>query len=187
MNKQQELDKIAKEIELCNICKIDTIGKPVPGEGNPDADIVFMGEAPGKQEAKTGRPFIGRSGQLLRKNIRAIGLEETDVFITSPVKYLPQRGTPTPTEVAHSLTHTLKQLQVIQPKIIILLGATAALAMFGEKLPILKRHGELIKKGNWTYYLTLHPAAAIRFQKFMSLFEKDFQELKKILEQMNLI
>src|SRR5581483_12509208 len=93
--KQKALDKIAKEIENCQVCQEDKIGIAVPGEGDPDADIVFLGEAPGKQEAQTGRPFIGRSGKLLRIVIKDAGIKEEDVYITSAVKYLPKRGTPT--------------------------------------------------------------------------------------------
>lgn len=182
MNKQHELDKIAKDIERCQVCKIGKIGKAVPGEGNPDADIVFMGEAPGKQEANSGRPFIGRSGQLLRKNIRAIGLDENDVFITSPVKYLPLRGTPTTEDIVHGLIHTNKQLAVIQPKIIVLLGSTASFAVLGEKISVMKRHGEILKKDNRTYFLTIHPAAAIRFVKFKSVFETDFKKIKELFK-----
>ena len=92
----------------------------MPGEGNPDAHIIFLGEAPGKNEAATGRPFIGRSGQLLRKMIRSLGLKESDVFITRPVKYLPDRGTPSKEQIAHGRTHLTKQLTVINPKIIVL-------------------------------------------------------------------
>ena len=82
VTKQLQLDQIASEIDNCKICKKDKIGVAVPGEGNPDADIVFIGEAPGKQEAVNGRPFIGRSGQLLRNLIREIGLDDIkDVYI----------------------------------------------------------------------------------------------------------
>src|SRR6185436_1920234 len=124
-SKQLELDKIAQEIEDCEECKLDKIGLAVPGEGNPDADIVFLGEAPGKKEAESGRPFIGRSGQLLRNLIRETGLKEEAVFITSPVKYLPKRGTPTTKEIAHGKTHLDEQLMVIDPEIIVLLGSVA--------------------------------------------------------------
>jgi DNA polymerase len=117
MNKQEELDKIAKEIDSCDACKVGKIGVAVPGEGNPDAQVVFIGEAPGKNEAKTGKPFIGRSGNLLRKMIQSIGLDDLqDVYITSPVKYLPERGTPTPPEIAHGREHLMKQLAVIERK-----------------------------------------------------------------------
>ena len=132
MNKLKELEKIAKEIENCKICKVGKSGKAVPGEGNPDADIVFLGKAPGKQEAIVGRPFIGRSGKLLRSLIVDAGLKEEDVYITSPVKYLPDRGMPTSEDISHGRTHLVKQLDIIKPKIIVLLGRVAAEGVLGD-------------------------------------------------------
>src|SRR5689334_19698496 len=113
MNKQKELDKVAKEIESCRICKIGKSGKAVVGEGSPDAEIVFIGEAPGKNEAIAGRPFIGRSGKYLRSQIASVGLKESEVYITSPVKYLPDRGTPTSVDIRHGKIHLDKQLAII--------------------------------------------------------------------------
>ncbi len=95
------LQKIADEIANCKICQKDKIGLPVPGEGNADADIIFLGEAPGKKEALTGQPFIGPAGKVLRGLIKEVGLKDENVFITSPVKYLPKYVTPTPEDVAH--------------------------------------------------------------------------------------
>ena len=118
MNKQAELDKISRDIENCITCKIGKHGKAVPGEGNPDADIMFVGEAPGRNEAEIGRPFIGRSGKLLRKLINEAGLAESEVYITSPVKYLPDYVTPKPSDIAHGKTHFDKQVEVIDPKIL---------------------------------------------------------------------
>lgn len=181
MNKQELLDKIAREIEKCRLCHIGTSGKPVPGEGNPDADIVFMGEAPGREEAKTGRPFVGRSGKLLRSMIKEIGLNEKDVFITSPVKLLPNRGTPTKDDIKHGITHTDKQLSVIDPKIIVLLGKTAYYAFFQGSMPILKDHGKIFEKDNRRFMATIHPAAVLRFPKFREILVSDFQKLKKII------
>ncbi len=183
MDKQVELDKISKEIEKCEVCKVGKSGKAVPGEGSPDAKIVFIGEAPGKEEAKTGRPFVGRSGKLLRSLIRSIGLKEEDVYITSPVKYLPDRGTPTDKDIEHGKKYLERQLNIIKPKIIVLLGSVAAQAVLGEKLPILKDHGKAIKKGDQIIFITLHPAAAIRFQKFNQLLTEDFEKLKKIIKE----
>ncbi len=181
MTKQKELEKIAKEIENCEVCKIDKIGVAVPGEGNPDADIVFLGEAPGKTEAKTGRPFVGRSGKLLRSLINEVGLEEENVYITSPVKYLPSYGTPKPSDIKHGKVHLQQQIDIINPKLIVLLGNTAAKAMLDQPISLLKDHGNIIEQGGMKYYLTLHPAAAIRFVKFKKLLLADFQKLKKLI------
>ncbi len=183
MDKEARLAKIAREIERCAECKKGKSGKAVPGEGNPDADIVFLGEAPGRTEAATGRPFVGRSGQLLRKLIRESGLEEKDVYITSPVKYLPDRGTPTKKDIAHGRMHLHKQLAVIEPKIIVLLGATASYAMLGRVVPIMKEHGTLIRQMGRTYIVTLHPAAILRFPKYASLMLADFEKLKDLLRR----
>lgn len=160
----------------------------MPGEGNPDADIVFIGEAPGKTEAKTGRPFVGRSGQLLRSLIREAGLKEEDVFITSPVKYLPAGrhglpgGTPKPSDIVHGREHLMKQFAVIQPKVIVLLGNVAAQGVLGEKFPVTQVHGKIIEREGRRYLLTFHPAAALRFPiKFKELLKADFVRLKEIL------
>jgi len=184
VTKQLQLDEIAREIDNCKICKKDKIGVAVSGEGNPDADIVFIGEAPGKQEAVSGRPFIGRSGQLLRKMIREIGLDDiNDVYITSPVKYLPERGTPTSEDIAHGRIHLLKQFAVIQPKFVVLLGRVAAEGVLQKKVFVTKERGEIIEeKDGIKYFLTYHPAAVLRFpSKFKAGMIEDFQKVKKLL------
>jgi DNA polymerase len=179
---KQDLKKIAKEIENCSICKIGKSGKAVVGEGSENADIVFIGEAPGKNEALTGRPFIGRSGKYLRAQIVSIDLKESEVYITSPVKYLPDRGTPTSEDIAHGKTHLDKQLAVIKPKIVVLLGRVAAEGVLGRKIQVMKDHGKIIEKKNGIkYFLTLHPAAVMRFQKNKPFFESDFKTLKTLL------
>jgi uracil-DNA glycosylase family 4 len=183
MDKQQTLDQIANEIQKCKICKVGKSGKPVPGEGNPDSKIIFTGEAPGRQEAEIGRPFIGRSGQLLRGLIREIGLKEEEIYITSPVKYLPDRGTPTSEDIAHGRIHLMKQFAAIQPKIVVLLGRVAAEGVLERKVAVSKEHGEIISEENGIkYYLTFHPAAALRFpNKFKPLLQKDFKKLKELI------
>ncbi len=181
MTKSQELEKIAHQIALCRQCRRGTSGKAVAGEGNPDADIVFLGEAPGKNEAREGRPFIGRSGQLLRKLIREVGLQEAEVFITSPVKYLPDRGTPTKKDIQHGRTHLAKQLEVIEPTIIVLLGAPASYVMLERVVPIMKEHGKVIEKDGRKFVVTLHPAAVLRFPKYAPLMKEDFKKLKKLI------
>lgn len=180
MNKQRELRKIEEEIKECTDCQKDKIGKPVVGEGNPNADIVFIGEAPGKLEAKTGRPFIGRSGKYLRQTIREIGLDEKDVYITSPVKYLPKRGTPTNEEIEHGKKHLERQLEIIDPKVIVLMGSVAALGVLGEKIKVLKKHGEIMERNGKKYLITFHPAYAIRFDRKKGQFKKDFQKIREL-------
>lgn len=181
MDRAKRLRKIDHEIEKCPICPIGKSGKPVPGEGNPNAKVVFIGEAPGKQEAVTGRPFVGRSGKFLRSQIRESGLSEDEVYITSPVKYLPNRGTPTPGDIAHGKTHLDRQLEVIDPEIIVLLGRVACEGVLGEFVSVTTEHGTIRKKGGKKYFITYHPSAAIRFTKIQELFKQDFQKLRKVI------
>lgn len=183
MKKKDDMQKVARKIENCKVCKVGKSGKAVVGEGSLDAQVVFIGEAPGKNEAIVGRPFIGRSGKLLRFMITSIGLLESEVYITSPVKYLPDRGTPTSLDIKHGREHLMKQLEIIKPKIVVLLGRVAAEGVLEKKVFVVKEHGEIIEeKGGVKYFLILHPAAVLRFPgKYKLEFEKDFKKLKNIL------
>lgn len=180
--KREALDAIALQISQCRVCKKDKIGVAVPGEGNPDADIVFIGEAPGKEEAKTGRPFIGRAGKLLRSLINEVGLKEKDVYITSPVKYLPKHVTPTPAEVAHGRKHLMMQFAIIEPKVVVLLGRVAALAVLKQNISVAKEHGTIVEKDNIKYLLAYHPAAPLYAPKVKAEIIKDFLQLKQLVK-----
>ncbi len=153
----------------------------VPGEGNPDARVVFIGEAPGKEEAKVGRPFVGRSGRFLRQTIKAIGLAEDDIFITSPGHYLPLRGTPSKGTIVHGREHLFKQLKIIKPQIIVLLGTSACLAVLDRKVETAKEHGTILERNGTRLLLTFHPAYAMRFPEGKEGFLRDFQKLKRLL------
>lgn len=184
MNKKEKLEKIAARIKRCPLCRNWGTGKAVPGEGSPDAQIVFIGEAPGKEEARTGRPFVGRSGKLLRETIRGIGLKEDEVFITSPVHYLPPRGAPSKESIAHGLTHLIKQLSVIEPEIIVLLGNTAGLALLDRAVNATREHGSVVRSNDRTYFITFHPAYALRFTGPRALFIRDFNSLGRLIKKL---
>jgi DNA polymerase len=182
------LEKVNNKILTCKICPVGKSGKVVVGEGSPDADVVFIGEAPGKKEAETGRPFIGRSGQLLRKLIQDSGFKEEEVYITSPVKYLPDRGTPTSKDIAHGRVHLLKQLEVISPKLVVLLGRVAAEGVLQKKVFVSEDHGKVIEERHLPagrqvkYFLTYHPAAVLRFpNKFKKAIVEDFEKIQKLI------
>lgn len=174
------LKAIAEEIKRCRECKKGKSGLPVPGKGSPRAKVMFVGEAPGRREAKTGRPFVGGSGKLLTQFLTAIGIERKDVFITSPVKYYPGQRTPTNHEIQHGKIHLLKQINAIKPKLIVLLGNIAHKALIGD-VRVSERHGKTSKKNGTRYFSTFHPAAAMRFPKIKRLMRQDFQRLKKLL------
>jgi uracil-DNA glycosylase len=170
MNKKKELEKISIQISNCRICKRNKIGLPVPGEGNPNAKLMFIGEAPGK------------NGKYLRSLIQGIGLDDVkDVYITSPVKFLPKHGTPTPAEIAHGRIHLFEQIKIINPKIMVLMGSVAALGVLQEKIPTMLNHGRIIERDRRKYFLTIHPAAAIRFFKFRKVIESDFRKLRRLI------
>lgn len=179
--KQEKLEEIAKEIESCKICKTNKHGKAVPGEGNADAEVIFVGEAPGKLEAESGRPFIGRSGKLLRKMIIESGLKESDVYITSPVKYLPDYITPTSQDILHGRIHFDEQVDVINPSLIVLLGRVASEAVLGRKISVVAEHGKVIHENNRNMFVTVHPAAALRFTKMREILNEDFKVLKRTI------
>ncbi len=181
MDKLRSLRKIAYEIARCRLCKRGGTGKAVPGEGNPDARVVFIGEAPGKEEARVGRPFVGRSGKFLRQAMQDIGLSGNEVFITSPGHYLPLRGTPSKETIIHGREHLFQQLKIINPEMIVLLGTTACLAMLDRKAEIANEHGTVIKRDGRRFLITFHPAHAMRFPGGKKGFLLDFQKLKRLL------
>jgi DNA polymerase len=160
------------------------VGKRVVGEGNPNAAIVFVGEAPGRFEARVGRPFMGRAGQWLRRAIRQIGLDDAAVYLTNVIAYRPISGKPSPAQIAHSRTHLLQQLDVINPRIVVLLGNTACLGALEEQVHARKRHGRLVERGGRTYLITCHPSAAARFPVIRRAVQRDFQKLKRLVAQL---
>lgn len=184
MNKQAAaLAKIAAEIAVCKKCKQKKIGVAVPGEGHANAEVVFVGEAPGKNEAVSGRPFIGRAGKLLRALIAEAGLSDEEVFITSAVKYLPEYVTPTLADIEHGRTHLFAQLDIIKPKIIVLLGNTATVALLDQKIQIAKAHGSIIEQAGRKYLVAYHPAAPLYSPRLRLEIAKDFATLKTLIKK----
>jgi DNA polymerase len=183
MNKENALYKISQEIARCPLCKKGGSGKVVPGEGNSDARVVFIGEAPGKEEARVGRPFVGRSGKFLRQIIQHIGLREDEIFITSPGHYLPLRGKPSKEVIIHARDHLFKQLSIIDPAVVVLLGSTACLAILDRNIEIVREHGTILYVHGRAHLITFHPAYAMRFPEGKRRFLHDFQKLKKLLSR----
>lgn len=133
-----ELAHLASEIAACQKCVLgSTRLNPVPGEGNPSAELVFVGEGPGADEDAQGRPFVGRSGQLLEKIIAAMGLSRSDVYICNIVKCRPpENREPRPEEIISCLPFLNRQLHLIKPKIIVCLGAPATRTLLKTNQPI---------------------------------------------------
>lgn len=112
-----------------------------------------------------------------------IGLREQDVFITSPVHYLPLRGTPTKAAIVHGRGHLFRQIETIDPKIVVLLGNTACIAMLDTKQELSREHGTIVRKDGRIYFITFHPAFAMRFPEGKAKFIKDFAKLKRLIKR----
>jgi len=165
-----ELVKLAKEAASCTRCEPgQSRAKLVPGEGDPKTRLVFVGEAPGADEDAQGRPFVGRSGKLLEKIINAMGFMRQDVYICNILKCRPPKNRPPkPEEIELCLPLLHKQLEIIQPEIIVALGASAAHTLLKTKTPIGQLRGQFhdfyISEGADPIKLmpTYHPAYLLR-------------------------
>ena len=156
------------------------------GEGNPDADIMFIGEGPGGDEDALGRPFVGRAGQLLEKAINALGWTRNDVYIGNVVKCRPPNNrTPLPEEVDACIGWIRNQTALIRQKIIVCLGSTAARAVISDEIRITAARGKWIKKGSFLIMPTFHPAALLRDESKKQLFWDDLKEVKRKCEELN--
>lgn len=153
------------------------------GEGSARAKIFFIGEAPGLKEDQEGRPFVGRSGQLLTKNLKEIGLEREDVYITNIVKRRPpENRDPSPLEIAKYEPYLQKQIEIIKPKIIVTLGRFA-LNFFLPEAKITSSQGKTFLVDSRVIMPMFHPAAALRSTKTMKEFKKGFLKLKNLTKQ----
>jgi len=159
------------EVQRCANCRLaPSRTHTVFGEGNPDADLVFIGEGPGQEEDRTGRPFVGRAGELLTKMIRAMGLTRQDVFICNMVKCRPpQNRAPMPDEVEACWDYLIRQLQILQPKAIVTLGNPATKGLLNTRTGITRLRGTWQKLPDIGEGLegtpvmpTFHPAYVLR-------------------------
>ncbi len=179
--KEKQLKEIDREIQQCKKCDLYKSRKQaVLGEGNPDSPLVFIGEAPGGDEDKLGRPFVGRAGKLLTKLIESAGHKREEFYITNICKCRPPNNrTPTPWEMEACFPYLEKQLHIIQPKVLCLLGATAARAFLKRNVAITKERGSIINWKGKLLYLTYHPAYVLRNPAAeITLFE----DIKKAIE-----
>lgn len=162
-SKSAQLEQIKADILDQNVCPnlAETATQLVMGDGNPDADIVFIGEAPGKKEDEQGLPFIGASGRFLDVMLEAAGMVRSGVFITSIVKYRPPNNRdPSQVEKDAFWPYLVRQLEIIQPKVIITLGRHS-MEYFLPGAKISEIHGEPQKVGEWLIIPLYHPAAAL--------------------------
>jgi len=184
--KQIALDKLAKQIASCRACALcEAATQAVPGEGNPDADVLIIGEGPGKAEDLSGRPFVGRAGKLLDEMLESIGWQRADVFISNVVKHRPpDNRDPKPAEVQACWGFLAKQIEIIQPRLIVTLGRHSMHRFFPE-LKIGEAHGQLIRRDDGQHFLPLyHPAAALYSPSQKELHLADFAKIPAILKKL---
>ncbi|GIK66049.1 MAG: uracil-DNA glycosylase [Chloroflexota bacterium] len=183
--RQTAMEKIASEVRVCPKCPLSkSRTKAVPGDGPVNAEIMFVGEAPGFHEDQQGLPFVGASGKYLEQLLELIGLTRKDVFITNIVRCRPpQNRDPERLEIETCEPYLDQQIALIQPRIIATLGRYS-MAKFFPDGKISKIHGVPKKEDGRIYYPLFHPAAVLRNPALREPMEEDFKRMKKLLEEL---
>lgn len=178
------LEKVAAEVVGCPLCKLARTRKnAVPGEGQLAARVMFVGEAPGRSEDEKGRPFVGAAGRILDEMLARAGIPRSQVFITNVVKCRPPGNrVPEEDEVAACRPYLDRQVALIRPRIICILGRTAYSSILGGG-SITANRGRVIEKDGQKYFLTIHPAAAIYNKNMLSLLEADIKKLAREVQK----
>ena len=180
---------LTEEITRCQKCRL-CAGRtyPVPGEGNPHARLMFIGEGPGEQEDLQGEPFVGKSGQLLDKYLQVIDLDrKKNIYIANMVKCRPKNNRdPKPEEIEMCIGWLRSQVRLLRPKIIVCLGRIAAQRLISPDFRVTREHGEFYEKNGVYMMGTFHPAALLRNPAQKSEALEDFQKLREKIRELNL-
>jgi len=179
-----ELTELYKEITVCQRCELAKgRTKTVPGEGPENAEIMFIGEAPGFHEDRQGRPFVGAAGKFLDELLASIGLTRDDVYICNVIKCRPPSNRdPQPDEMAACKSFLDKQIELVRPKLIVTLGRFS-MARYFPNTKITNIHGQPKRIGNRIYYPMFHPAAALHQPKWRSVVKEDMLKIPQILKE----
>ncbi len=174
---------------LCADCKKCALGESrtnlVFGVGNPNAELMFVGEAPGEQEDLSGIPFVGRAGQLLDKFLYAVGIERSDVYIANILKCRPPKNRdPLPEEEAACIGYLREQVRLIRPRVIVCLGRISAMKLIKPDFKITQEHGTWFEKGNYLMTAVYHPAALLRDPRKKEDMLEDMKRIKAKLDEM---
>jgi uracil-DNA glycosylase family 4 len=187
MNKQERqkrMHQLDEQIRVCVKCPLHkgrTIA--VPGEGPVPADVFIVGEAPGAKEDRQGRPFVGPSGMILEQLLEVAGLTRTDVYVTSCVKCRPpQNRTPRTLELDTCQENWLnRQIDLVDPKVLVLLGKVAISQLLQEEGSLRDLHGQTVERDGRLYLMTYHPAAAFRVPETKEIMKQDMATLKQLV------
>ena len=178
------LEEVARQVRTCTDCPLSTNrSNAVPGEGPAHAQIMFIGEGPGYQEDRQGRPFVGPAGRFLEELLASSGYRREDVFIANMVKCRPPNNRdPLPSEISACSKYLDRQIELIDPKLIVTLGRFS-LAKFFPKESISRVHGRVRKLQGLNVYPMMHPAAALHKQELKNVIEEDFRAIPGLLEE----
>ncbi|MGA9350148.1 MAG: uracil-DNA glycosylase [Anaerolineae bacterium] len=178
------LTELYEEIAICQRCDLAKgRTQTVPGEGSEDAEIMFIGEAPGFHEDRQGRPFVGAAGRFLEELLASIGLKREEVYICNVIKCRPPGNRdPLSEEIETCKPYLDKQIELIQPKLIVTLGRYS-MARYFPNASITRIHGQPKRIGGRIYYPMFHPAAALHQPKWRSAVEEDMLKIPQILKE----
>ena len=178
---------LRSECENCRACELHTTRTNcVFGTGNVDADLLFVGEAPGDNEDKTGIPFVGRAGQLLDQYLYAVDIPRESVYIANILKCRPPKNRdPLPAEEDACMDFLRRQVKLIRPKIIVCLGRIAAMRLIRPDYKITKEHGEWVQKGNFLITAVYHPALLLRDPRRKEEMLVDMKKIKEKLDELS--
>jgi DNA polymerase len=185
ISKPQELERLAKKIRVCVTCPLhESRTNAVPGDGRPTAKVMIIGEGPGKGEDESGHPFVGASGRFLNSVLEGTGIDRDDLFITNVVKCRPPGNrTPRKSEVdTCTANYLFKQIELINPKLIMLLGAVAAKKLLGVA-SINQARGQVIERDGRKYLVGYHPAVRFYREDLAEKVNEDFELLQRELQK----
>ncbi len=188
MTKTEKLKQIAGRVAKCTRCSLyKRANNPVPGDGSPDAEVMFIGEGPGYHEDQQGLPFVGAAGKLLDNLLQSIKLERKEVFVGNIIKHRPPGNRdPLPEEIKACRPFLDEQIQIIEPKIIVTLGRFSMNKFLpNEKISLIHGQARYVDFFGKRYIVIpmYHPAAALRSDRIMAEIKEDFQKIKRFLEK----
>ena len=181
-----ELDILKEKCENCKECSLcQTRTNCVFGSGNPNADLMFVGEAPGENEDLSGLPFVGRAGKLLDKYLYDIDVSREDVYIANILKCRPPKNRdPLPAEEDACIGYLREQVKLIRPKIIVCLGRISAMRLIKPDFKITQEHGQWFEKGNFLMTAVFHPAALLRDPRRKEDMMEDMKQIRDKLKEL---